>query len=81
MEAEKCGYLLTKYRIWCKEKSKKGRDTSIFLGVRFTAQALAMRFGEDVMKAGYAGVLHDCAKYLSDKEMLLACRKRQIFLQ
>ena len=38
-----------------------------------------MRFGEDVMKAGYAGVLHDCAKYLSDKEMLLACRKRQIF--
>ena len=59
-------------------KVKKRRYQHI-LGVRFTAQALAMRFGEDVMKAGYAGVLHDCAKYLSDKEMLLACRKRQIF--
>ena len=32
-----------------------------------------------ISKAGYAGVLHDCAKYLTDKEMLLACRKRQIF--
>lgn len=57
----------------------KKRRYQHILGVRFTAQAMAMRFGEDVMKAGYAGVLHDCAKHLSDKEMLLACRKRQIF--
>lgn len=57
----------------------KKRRYQHILGVRFTAQAMAMRFGEDIMKAGYAGVLHDCAKHLSDKEMLLACRKRQIF--
>ncbi|HBI60770.1 MAG TPA: phosphodiesterase [Lachnospiraceae bacterium] len=57
----------------------KKRRYQHILGVRFTAQAMAMRFGEDIMKAGYAGVLHDCAKHLSDKEMLLTCRKRQIF--
>ena len=57
----------------------KKRRYQHILGVRFTAQAMAMCFGEDITKAGYAGVLHDCAKYLTDKEMLLACRKRQIF--
>lgn len=57
----------------------KKRRYQHILGVRYTAQAMAMRFGEDITKAGYAGVLHDCAKHLSDKEMLLACRKRQIF--
>lgn len=45
------------------------------IGVRYTAQAMAMRFGEDIEKAGYAGVLHDCAKYVSDEEMLSECRK------
>lgn len=57
-------------------KKKRYQHT---LGVRFTAQAMAMRFGEDVSKAGYAGVLHDCAKYLSDEDMLSECRKRKIF--
>jgi len=48
------------------------------VGVRYTAQALAMCFDEDIEKAGYAGLLHDCAKYLSDEEMLLECRKHHI---
>lgn len=48
------------------------------IGVRYTAQALAMCFDEDVEKAGYAGMLHDCAKYLSDEEMLVECRKHHI---
>jgi len=61
------------------QKVVKKRRYQHILGVRFTAQAMAMRFGENITKAGYAGVLHDCAKYLTDKEMLLACRKRQIF--
>lgn len=56
-------------------KKKRYQHT---LGVRFTAQAMAMRFGEDVTKAGYAGVLHDCAKYFSAEEMLEECRKRKI---
>ena len=48
------------------------------IGVRYTAQAMAMCFDEDVEKAGYAGMLHDCAKYLSDEEMLVECRKHHI---
>ena len=61
------------------QKVVKKRRYQHILGVRFTAQAMAMCFGEDITKAGYAGVLHDCAKYLTDKEMLLACSKRRIF--
>lgn len=48
------------------------------LGVRYTAQALAMCFGEDVVLAGYAGMLHDCAKHLAGEEMLSLCRKNHI---
>lgn len=48
------------------------------LGVRYTAQAMAMRYGEDITAAGYAGMLHDCAKYLSGEEILALCRKNQI---
>lgn len=48
------------------------------IGVRYTAQSMAMRFGLDIEKAGYAGVLHDCAKYLSDVQMLLECKKNHI---
>lgn len=32
------------------------------LGVSYTAAALAMRYGEDIIKAELAGLLHDCAK-------------------
>lgn len=45
------------------------------IGVRYTAQAMAMRYGEDILKAGYAGMLHDCAKYLSDADMISECKK------
>ena len=48
------------------------------VGVRYTAQAMAMCFDEDMEKTGYAGMLHDCAKYLSDNEMLEACRRYKI---
>lgn len=48
------------------------------IGVRYTAQAMAMHFGLDMVKAGFAGVLHDCAKYLSDEDMLRECRNYHI---
>jgi len=48
------------------------------LGVRYIAQSLAMSFGGDIEAAGYAGVLHDCAKCFSDKEMLEECKKYHI---
>ena len=35
------------------------------IGVRYTSICLAMRYGEDLTKASYAGLLHDCAKHMS----------------
>lgn len=48
------------------------------VGVRFTAQSMAMRFGVDLEKAGCAGILHDCAKNMSDAQMLTECKKHNI---
>lgn len=48
------------------------------LGVRYTAQAMAMCFGEDIHGAGIAGMLHDCAKCYSGEEMLSLCRQNHI---
>ena len=38
------------------------------LGVEYTSACLAMRYGADMEKARMAGLLHDCAKYLSADE-------------
>lgn len=40
------------------------------IGVAETARELALRWGEDPDRAYLAGVLHDCAKYLSGEEEL-----------
>lgn len=48
------------------------------LGVEFTAAALAMRYGGDVKNAQLAGLLHDCAKCLSDEKRLYLCEKHNI---
>lgn len=56
----------------------KKRRYNHTLGVRYTAQAMAMCFDEDIVKAGYAGMLHDCAKYLSDVEIMSECTKHHI---
>ncbi len=40
------------------------------LRVAETARALAQRFGQDGERAYLAGLLHDCAKHLSDEETL-----------
>ncbi|MCH5268730.1 MAG: bis(5'-nucleosyl)-tetraphosphatase (symmetrical) YqeK [Lachnospiraceae bacterium] len=48
------------------------------VGVRYTAEALAMRYGADLDRAAYAGVLHDCAKYCSGDKMIEKCRKHKI---
>ncbi len=47
-------------------------------GVRYTAAALAMRYGADIQAASIAGLLHDCAKYLSEEEILEECKRYQI---
>lgn len=48
------------------------------LGVEFTCQALAMRYGYDLKKAGLAGLLHDCAKRYEPSVMLMKCIQRAI---
>lgn len=47
-------------------------------GVMYTAAALAMCHGASIKKAMYAGILHDCAKYLSEEEQLSQCEKYNI---
>ena len=48
------------------------------LGVQYTAASLAMVYGVDIYKAQVAGLLHDCAKYLSDEEMFQECENHRI---
>ena len=48
------------------------------LGVANTAVSLAMCYGEDIAKAQYAGILHDCAKYLEKEKYLKECKKYNI---
>lgn len=48
------------------------------LGVAYTAAALAMRYQVDINKAQIAGLLHDCAKCLSDEKKLSICEKHNI---
>ena len=48
------------------------------LGVAYTAAALAMRYGDDVNNAILAGMLHDCAKCLTNEKRLSTCEKYNI---
>lgn len=50
------------------------------VGVMETAVLLAKRFGADTEKAKIAGILHDCAKNISDDESYKLCRKYGIEL-
>lgn len=45
------------------------------LGVAYTAAALAMCHGVDMKKAQVAGLLHDCAKCLTDEKRIEICEK------
>lgn len=48
------------------------------MGVAYTAASLAMRYDVDMEKAFMAGLLHDCAKYFSDEELIAKCKKHDI---
>ncbi|MCM1058623.1 MAG: bis(5'-nucleosyl)-tetraphosphatase (symmetrical) YqeK [Firmicutes bacterium] len=63
------------------KEMRKAQDAKRFehtLGVEFTAAALAMRYSCSVTDAQIAGVLHDCAKCLSDEKRLKICDKNGI---
>lgn len=48
------------------------------LGVMYTAASLAMRYDCDVEAAMKAGLLHDCAKCIPNKEKISLCEKQGI---
>ena len=50
------------------------------LGVADTASNLAVVHGVNPQDARLAGMLHDCAKYLTDAEMIALCEKKHIHL-
>lgn len=48
------------------------------LGVEEVSYDLALIYGADTQKASIAGILHDCAKYLTKEEFLTECEKYQL---
>lgn len=60
------------------EKMQDAKRFEHTLGVEFTAAALAMRYGGDVRDAQIAGLLHDCAKCLTDEKRISICEKNHI---
>lgn len=48
------------------------------LGVAYTAMCLAMKYEVDLDKAELAGLLHDCAKCISDEKKLKKCYEHNI---
>ncbi len=68
-------------RLEIEKKLKKYLDKERYthtLGVMYTAASLAMAHQADVEQAMYAGLLHDCAKCISNKEKLKICKKHKI---
>lgn len=66
-----------------RKKMEKALDQKRFehtLGVAYTAAALAMCYQVDIHKAQTAGLLHDCAKCLSDEKKLSICEKHNMHI-
>ena len=62
------------------EKDLKYKRFIHTLGVANISAALAMRYGADTDKAEMAGLLHDCAKSLSLRDMLKLCEEEHLAL-
>lgn len=68
-------------RIEIEKKLKKELSKDRFrhtLGVMYTAASLAMAHEVDMEQALYAGLLHDCAKCIPNKEQLRLCKEKKI---
>ena len=64
----------------CMEKNLDPKRYEHTLAVAYTASCLAMRYGEDANKAILAGMLHDCAKCLSNEKKISICEKHNILI-
>ena len=61
-----------------RKKLKRDLDKERYdhtIGVMYTAGCLAMRYGSDMERALTAGLLHDCAKCISNEEKITLCQK------
>lgn len=70
---------IRKIRLQLEQKLKPARYEHT-LGVSYTAAALAMNYGENLIQAELAGLLHDCAKCYTDEEIIRECRAYQLTL-
>lgn len=64
-----------------RKKMEKTLDAKRFehtLGVAYTAASLAMCYDEDINRALTAGLLHDCAKCISNEKKIAICEKHNI---
>lgn len=64
-----------------RKKMEKTLDAKRFehtLGVAYTAASLAMRYDEDLNRTLIAGLLHDCAKCISNEKKIAICEKHNI---
>ncbi len=59
-------------------KVQNGKRYEHTLSVAYTAANLAASYGEDIDRALVAGLLHDCAKDLSDEKLLAICKKQML---
>lgn len=60
------------------ERAQDAKRFEHTLGVEYTAAALAMRCGAPLQEARIAGLLHDCAKCISDEKKLDICLRHNI---
>ena len=64
-----------------RKRMEKELDTKRYehtLGVAYTAMALAMRYEAPIKNAELAGLLHDCAKCISNEKKITICEKHNI---
>lgn len=66
-----------KNRLKAELKASRYKHT---IGVAYTAMALAMRYEVSIEDAELAGLLHDCAKCMSNDELLKICDDNNITL-
>lgn len=60
------------------KKRLKGSRYEHTLGVMYTCASLAMRYSYPMQDALYAGLLHDCAKYMGADELIKAAEKHDL---
>ncbi len=72
---------MTKQIAKLRKEMKKIMDRKRFehtLGVAYTSACLAMCHDEDVEKAEIAGLLHDCAKCMTNEERIDICKENKL---